>query len=307
VRGPFLRALIDIARCDERVALLTGDLGFAAIEPFAEALPNRFFNVGVAEQNMLGLASGLAEAGYLPFVYSIAPFAIRRPYEFIFSGPVLQKLPVRIVGIGGGFEYGHAGATHHGIDDVALMRVLPDIAIISPADQQQAVAALHKTWNLPAPVYYRLGKDDATSVRGLNGEFELGRLQLIEDGDDIALISMGSIASEALAAADTLRQRGIRSRVAIVASVRPEPIQDLVRILEGVPLVLTVEAHSINGGLGSLVAEIIAERNLRSRLVRCGIRTLPNGISGTNAYLNALHCLSCDALVEQALAHVVDV
>src|SRR5437016_536413 len=124
MRGAFLRKLVEVANGDPRVLLLTGDLGFAAVEPFAETFPHRFFNMGVAEQNMLGVATGLAEAGFLPFVYSIAPFATRRPYEFICNGPVHHKLPVRIVGVGAGFEYGHAGPTHHAIDDVAIMRAL---------------------------------------------------------------------------------------------------------------------------------------------------------------------------------------
>jgi transketolase len=301
VRGPFLRKLTDLARHEPRVVLLTGDLGFAAIEPFAEAHPDRFYNVGVAEQNMLGMATGLAEAGFLPFVYSIAPFVTRRPYEFIHNGPVLQKLPVRIVGIGGGFEYGHAGPTHHAIDDVALMRVMPEICIISPADYLQAVSALEKSWNRPGPIYYRLGKDDLTIVPGLDGEFELGCAQLIQEGDDLVFITMGSVATETVAAAATLRQLGQHASVAVVASVRPEPVADLCAIIQRVPLVVTVEAHSINGGLGSLVAEIIAERNLHARLIRCGMRSGHSSLSGDNTYLNAANCISRDALVQQVL------
>jgi transketolase len=307
VRGPFLRKLTDLARQDSRVVLLTGDLGFAAIEPFADAHPDRFYNVGVAEQNMLGLATGLAEAGFLPFVYSIAPFVTRRPYEFIHNGPVLQKLPVRIVGIGGGFEYGAAGPTHHAIDDVALMRAMPDIAILSPADHLQAVTALEKSWELDCPVYFRLGKDDTTVVPGLDGEFEIGRAQVIVEGADLALVAMGSVASEAVAAAATLRQFGTQAAVAIVASVRPEPIGDLCALIERVPLVVTVEAHSVTGGLGSLVAEIVAEHDLHARLLRCGVRTGHSSVSGDNAFLNSMHCLSRDALVQQVLASVKSV
>jgi transketolase len=281
--------------------LLTGDLGFAAIEPFAETFPDRFYNVGVAEQNMLGIATGLAEAGFLPFVYSIAPFATRRPYEFIHNGPVLHKLPVRIVGIGGGFEYGHAGPTHHGIDDVALMRVLPEIAIISPADHEQAVTALWQTWDWPGPVYYRLGKDDATTVPGLGGEFQVGRTQCLRQGTDLALIAMGSVATEAEAAARDLARCGVQASVVVVASVRPTPTDDLAAALSRVPLAMSVEAHSINGGLGSLVAEIIAEQGMNCRLMRCGVRVASDGTTGANRYQNAAHGLSREALVDQAL------
>ena len=125
MRGAFVRTLMGLAERDPRILLLTGDLGYTVLEPFAERFPDRFFNVGVAEQNMVGLATGLAGAGFIPFVYSIVTFASLRAYEFIRNGPILHHLPVRIVGVGGGFEYGTAGATHHGLEDVGVMRIQP--------------------------------------------------------------------------------------------------------------------------------------------------------------------------------------
>src|SRR5437588_2280331 len=129
MRDAFVGTLAELAERDHRVVLLTGDLGFGVLESFSERFPDRFFNVGVAEQNMVGLATGLAEAGFIPFVYSIVTFASLRPYEFIRNGPILHRLPVRIVGVGGGFEYGPQGASHHGLEDVGVMRVQPGIAV----------------------------------------------------------------------------------------------------------------------------------------------------------------------------------
>src|SRR5262245_52293790 len=128
---------MELAERDPRVLLLTGDLGFRALEPFAARFPGRFFNVGAAEQNMVGLATGLAEAGFVPFVYSIAPFATLRPFEFIRNGPVLHRLPVRVVGTGGGFEYGVAGPTHHALEDVGTLRTQPGLTVLAPADPLQ--------------------------------------------------------------------------------------------------------------------------------------------------------------------------
>jgi len=122
MRAAFVRTLIEEAERDDRIMLLTGDLGFMALEPFRERFPDRFFNMGVAEQNMIGVATGLADAGYTPFCYSIVPFAVLRPFEFIRNGPVLHGLPVRIIGIGGGFEYGTAGPTHFGLEDIAELK-----------------------------------------------------------------------------------------------------------------------------------------------------------------------------------------
>ena len=132
MRAAFIETLTELAAGDSRIMLLTGDLGYMALEPFIEKHPDRFFNVGVAEQNMVGVATGLAEAGFIPFVYSITPFAVLRPYEFIRNGPIQHQLPVRIVGVGGGMEYGQNGLSHYGLEDVAVMRAQPAISIIAP-------------------------------------------------------------------------------------------------------------------------------------------------------------------------------
>lgn len=300
MRAAFVKTLVELAARDLRIVLLTGDLGFAALEPFAEAYPARFFNVGVAEQNMVGLATGLAEAGLIPFVYSIVTFAALRPYEFIRNGPIAHCLPVRIVGMGGGLEYGHNGLSHHGLEDVGVMRIQPGITVIAPADAAQARTAIQATWNLAGPIYYRLGKNDQAVIRGLDGRFAVGRLEVIREGNDVLLLTMGAIAVEVVAAADMLAQQGIDCAVAVVASVQPPP-DDLARMVGHFHIVLTVEAHYVSGGLGSLVAEVIAEHNLGCRLIRCGVRSSPDGITGSQDYLHHLHGISCSALIETVL------
>src|SRR3984893_10959470 len=130
------------------------------MEPFRERFPDRFINVGVAEQNMVGIATGLAEAGLRPYTYSIATFAALRPYEFIRNGPVLHHLPVRVVGAGGAFDYGTAGPTHHALEDLGVMRIQRGMAVVAPADHQQTTSALRATWDLPGPVYYPVGRDE---------------------------------------------------------------------------------------------------------------------------------------------------
>ncbi|HEY8600377.1 MAG TPA: transketolase C-terminal domain-containing protein [Thermomicrobiales bacterium] len=300
MRAAFAQTLTELAGQDPRVLLLTGDLGYMALEPFSDAHPNRFFNAGVAEQNMVGMATGLAEAGFVPFVYSIVNFATLRPYEFIRNGPVLHQLPVRIVGMGGGFEYGSAGPSHHGLEDIGVMRLQPGLTVIAPADHQQARTAIAETWDLPGPVYYRLGKDDKTTVPGLEGRFALGRAQAVREGDDLLIIAMGSVAGEAAAAAELLAEQGIASTVLIVASLNPAPVADLAVAVARFPLTLTVEAHYTTGGLGSLVAEVIAETATGTRLVRCGVAAPSDGRSGSQEYFHRRHGLSRDGLVETA-------
>jgi transketolase len=301
MRGAFVRTLTELAAEDRRIALLTGDLGYMALEPFMERHADRFFNIGVAEQNMVGIATGLAEAGFVPFVYSIVTFATLRPYEFIRNGPVWHQLQVRIVGVGGGFEYGAQGLSHHGLEDVGVMRVQPGMTVVAPADHQQMATALLATWNVAGPVYYRIGKDDKTVVPGLDGRFRLGGAEIVREGTDVALVAMGSVASEAAAAAEALAGRGVRARVVVVASVQPAPVDDLRAALADVPLAVTVEAHYANGGVGSLAAEVIAEHGLGCRLVRAAVHALPDARVGSQSYMHGLHGLSAAELVTTVL------
>lgn len=277
--------------------LLTGDLGFMALEPFSERFPDRFINVGAAEQDMVGLATGLAEAGLVPFVYSIGTFASLRAYEFIRNGPLLHALPVRIVGVGSGLDYGHNGVTHYSLEDVAVMRVQPDMTILVPADPAQVIGAMHACADVRGPVYLRIGRAGAR-VPGLDGRFELGRLQLLGDGRDIAIVALGSMASEAVEAAALLRQQGIDATVAIVSSVQPAPTEDLSTLLASVSLAVSVESHYRTGGIGSLVAEVIAERQLSCRLIRKGVDAMPRGVTGTLAFLNEFYGLSARSLAD---------
>lgn len=299
MRNSFIKELADIASENERVVLLTADLGYTVLEEFADRNPKQFFNVGVAEQNMLGVATGLAEAGFIPFAYSIATFATLRPYEFIRNGPVLHNLPVRIVGVGGGFEYGAAGPTHHALEDIAVLRVFPDLTIVAPADVAQAKTALRSTWENSGPVYYRLGKNEKASVAGLDGRFTLGRAETARSGKDLLIISTGAIATEASAAAEMLAAEGISCELVVAASINPSPEADLVAALERFPVALTVEAHYISGGLGSLVSEIVAEQGVACRIERCGVRTGWRGVGGGESYLNRMHGISSDTIAER--------
>ena len=301
MRGRFLAELAELAAEDERILFLTGDLGFMVVEPFAERHPGRFFNLGVAEQNMVGVATGLAEGGFLPFVYSIATFATLRPFEFIRNGPAAHRLPVRLVGVGGGFEYGSAGPTHHAVEDVGAMRLLPGMTIVAPADAGQAVNALRATWNLPGPVYFRLGKNDTASVPGLEGSFELGRPNLLRPGRGVALVSMGPLAFEALSAATELERAGADPRVLALATLAPVDAPCLAASLEGVDLAVAIEAHNVVGGLGSLLCEVVAEAGLPCRVLRLGVRGGSELPGGSDAYLLRHHGLTATAIFTTVL------
>lgn len=299
MRHALIEGLCEIAERDPRVVFITGDLGYTVVEPFAERFPDRFLNAGVAEQNMVGVATGLAEAGFVPFVYSIATFASMRPYEFIRNGPILHRLPVRVVGVGGGFDYGPNGLTHYALEDVALMRTQPRMTVVVPADAAQAGAAVRATWDLDGPLYLRLGKQNG-SVPGLDGRFRLGRTEVLGEPGDVLFTALGPVAADAVQAAEMLRGEGVGASVAVVSSFNPSPADDLAEAIASAELVVSVEAHYRDGGLGSFVAETIAERGLGTRLVRAGVAATPTGDVGSQAYLHDVHGLSAAALAAQA-------
>ncbi|MGH3008144.1 MAG: transketolase family protein [Gaiellaceae bacterium] len=305
MRRAFVETLVELAESDERIVLMSGDLGYTVIEPFAQSFPARFFNAGVAEQNLVGMASGLAEAGYLPFVYSIAPFATLRPYEFIRNGPILQQLPVRIVGVGGGLEYGHNGPSHYALEDVGVLRIHPGMTVLAPADYQQAQSALRATYDCDGPVYYRLGKDDSAVVLGLEGRFEQGKAHVVLEGSDMLFVAMGAIATEAVEAATRLTAEGVSAGVMVVSSVNPPPREDLEAALARVSDVVTVESHYVDGGVGSLVAEVVAEAGLDCRLRRCGVRTSRHGTTGSEGHLNERHGISAGMLVATVMEELL--
>ena len=301
MRDEFIAELAQLAEADERVALLTADLGYLVLDVFSSRFPDRFFNVGVAEQNMVGIATGLAEAGYIPFVYSIATFATMRPYEFIRNGPILHNLPVRVIGVGGGFDYGHNGITHFALEDYALMRSQPGIEVVAPADSAQARVALQATHSVEGPIYFRIAKR-GDPIPGLDGRFANGQAQIIGDGADLVLIAVGSIAREAQLAVQSLADVGVDATLAIVSTFNPSPVDQLAALLERVPLAISVETHYINGGLGSLVAETIAERRLGCRLIRAGVDVMPRGLTGSQRFLEDHFGLSAPRLVARAQA-----
>lgn len=285
MRRAFFETLAEIGQNDSRVILLTADLGYLAIEAFADRLPQQFFNVGVSEQNMVGMATGLAEAGFIPFVYSINPFVVLRAYEFIRNGPIAQRLPVRIVSVGAGFDYGTNGISHYGIEDVGVLRVQPDLALLTPADTNQVQTALRATWEISRPVYYRLSKEELV-IPQLEGRFQLGRTQTLREGADVLLVALGTSVSDTLEGAEMLAERGISAGVELVDNLNGYPLARLIETIGQYRLVVTVEAHYLTGGIGSYVCELVAEHGLHCKVERCGIASVPDGTTGSRVYLH---------------------
>jgi len=300
MRTAFVQALCELAEQDPRVWLLTADLGWSVVEPFQQRFPGRFINVGVAEQNLHSIAAGLAREDQVPFVYSIATFASMRGYEQFRNGPVLHGWPVRVVGIGGGFAYGHAGASHHALEDLAITRTQPGVVVMAPADGAQARSALVATRDLAGPAYLRIDKAELPDIPELQGRFAWHTPELLRPGDDLLVLTTGSITHEVLKMHDILEQRGLRPAIGLLAHIGYQAEEPLIQLLKEYPLVITVEEGSASGGLGSLVAETIAQHDLCCRLHITAVRNLFRPQTGSVEYLRRQHGLDAESLAALA-------
>jgi transketolase len=301
VRRALVDTLVEWAASDERVVLLTADLGFAFLEPFRDRFPKRFFNVGVAEDNLIGLATGMSEDGFVPFAYTMAAFALPRAFEVVRNGPVAHGLPVRIVGVGGGFDYGTDGATHYALDDLALARALGEIDVFVPADAAQAADAVRATSRCEGPVYLRLGTETRGALPMPAARFVPGRVSMLKDAGprpDVCVLALGPMAFDALEAAPLLEASGIATTVLAVSSLRPFRTEEVLTAVSGPRLVVTLENHGVEGGLGSLVAEVIAETRVRPRLLRAGV-SARRFAPGSPAYLRAQLGLDASSLARR--------
>jgi transketolase len=237
-----------------------------------EAAPGRVLNVGIAEQALVGIAAGLSYAGKVPFAYSIAPFATSRPHDQIRVDVAMARANVKLIGVGGGLSYGYLGPTHHAIEDVALMRTLPNMTVLTPGDPAETTRAVHAAAELDGPVYLRLGKNGEPKLLPLRAPFQIGRAALLRDGDDVTLATSGTMLGETLDAADRLAAAGVAASVLHFGTVKPFDADALVTTAARTGTVVTVEEHSIIGGLGSAAAEALAEHGVPAQLKRVGLR-----------------------------------
>jgi transketolase len=272
MRSAFVRALTDAAAADDRIVFLTGDLGFKLFDDFASRYPGRFLNVGVAEATMAGVATGLALEGKKPFIYSIAPFVTLRCYEQIRNDICYHEADVTVVGVGGGYSYGPNGPTHHALEDVAVMRVLPNMTVICPGDPAETEAAVRALVAHRGPAYLRLGRAGEPTVHSSPVAFRIGESLVLRDGRDVALLSTGGMLATAVRVADLLADRGLGCRVVSMPTVKPLDTAAIEAAVRQTAVVATLEEHSVLGGFGGAVAEHVAELGAATRLRRFGAR-----------------------------------
>lgn len=272
MRDVFFATLCKLAERDPRIFFITGDLGFGVLEEFEQRFPKQFLNAGVAEQNMTGLATGLALEGRTVFTYSIANFPILRCLEQIRNDAAYHGANVNVVSIGGGFSYGALGMSHHATEDLAIMRALPEVTVVAPGDHWETAEATKAIAAYPGVCYLRLDKSAAPATHGAEERFELGRARVVRRGARVAFVTCGGVLGEVLRAVDVLQQDGVAPTVLSMHTVKPIDASALLDIASQHEIVVTVEEHVLSGGLGSAVAEVLADANaMPHRFLRIGV------------------------------------
>lgn len=289
MRTAFIRSLTEQAQSNSRIMLITGDIGFSVLETYRDTLPLQYVNAGVAEQNMTGMAAGLAHIGFTVFTYSIANFPTLRCFEQIRNDVCYHHLPVRIVAVGGGLTYSTQGYTHHGIEDIGVMKTLPGMTIIAPGDPIEAAAATRALCSDPGPAYLRLGKAGEPVVHGGNIDFKIGEALQLSEGCDVTLISTGGMLLYTMECAEKLRRdHRIAARVLSMHTVKPIDRGAILKAARETGAIVTVEDHNVSCGLGNSVADVLASEGTgQAPLRKFGLGDKHNLVSGSTAYLRS--------------------
>jgi transketolase len=304
MRDAFVRRLTDLALEDPRITLVVGDLGYGVVDDFAQQMPEQFVNAGVAEQAMIGIAAGLASRGRRVFVYSIANFPTLRCLEQIRNDICYHKRDVTVVSIGAGVAYGTHGYTHHAVEDLAALRALPGLTIISPADPAEARAAAEYSARVPGPHYVRLGKNGERALHSKVDGLDLTVPLQLRAGADVTLIATGAIAENCLRAADLLfAKHGIQSAVFSCPVVKPLNLEWLAGLDPSTPLI-TVEEHIREGGFGSLVLECANDHHPGLCVTRAGLNAAHSSRLGSQDHLRSISHLDPEGLVQTVLRAV---
>ncbi len=302
MRDTFVKTLIELAKNDRNIELVTGDLGFGVLKPYWEQLPDQFINAGIAEQNMTTMAAGMALEGKTVFTYSIGNFPTIRCLEQIRNDCAYHNANVKIVCVGGGFVYGSLGMSHHATEDLALLRALPGVVVMAPGDLVEAECATKAIAEYQGTCYLRLGRGGEKRIHDKIENFKIGKAIKINDGEKIALFSAGAIFDEVQEACKLLNEKGINPALYTFPTIKPIDKDVIEKYASEFDYVVTVEEHNIVGGFGSAVSEVMAEmKNKKAMLVRIGLNDIYSSIVGSQKYLRDQYGMSATKIVEKVM------
>ena len=302
MRSAFIEALTELAESDKRITLVVGDLGFGVVTDFARRFPSQFVNAGVSEQNMTGLAAGMALSGRIVFTYSIGNFSTLRCLEQIRNDVCYHKADVKIVAIGGGLAYGALGVSHYATEDIAVMRALPNMRVVAPGDPVEARLAVRAIAEEHGPAYLRLGRDKEPVVHHNLPGFFIGKAITVKPGGDITLIATGGMLYNTVKASEELSSMGIDARVLSMHTIEPLDREAVLSAAKETSAIFTVEEHSTVGGLGSAVADVLAEAGcVPERFVKLGLPPKFPDVVGDQEFLKSRYRLDVAGIVGRVL------
>lgn len=305
MRNAFAAELTALAARNGRIVMLSGDIGNRLFNDYKDRYPDRFYNCGVAEANMIGVAAGLCTCGLKPIVYTITPFITTRVLEQIKVDICYYGLPVIIVGVGAGLSYAELGPTHHSCDDIAQLRTLPGMSVVCPGDALEVRAALKAAASYDSPVYIRIGKKNEPVIHEAEPEITIGRAITVRDGRDVCLLSTGTLLPEAMSAAGRLDESGVSAKVVSFHTVKPLDENMLREAFGGFRAVATLEEHSVLGGFGGSVAEWLAENRLAGApLLRFGAPDAFYSVAGKQKDARKEFGLDAASIAERLLAEL---
>jgi transketolase len=301
MRNAFADELTKLGNEDPRVVMLSGDIGNRLFDKFKDKHPSRFFNCGVAEANMMGVAAGMAMNGLRPVAYTITPFVTTRCLEQIRTDVCYHEAPVTIVAVGGGLAYSGLGPTHHACEDISFLRSIPNMVVICPGDAFEVRGALRAAMRQDRPVYIRMGKKGEPVVhKGPIADFQIGKAITIAEGADVCLLSTGNMLPEALEAAHELKEKGISAEVVSFHTVKPLDDERLTKVFSRFKLVATLEEHSLIGGFGAAVSEWLADTETRAKkFLRFGTPDAFFKKSGEQEYAREMLGLTGDQIADK--------
>ena len=302
MRNAFAEEITKLAAKDRRIVMLPGDIGNRLFDKYKEKFPDRFYNCGVAEANLVSLAAGMAFCGLRPVAYTITPFITSRCFEQVRVDICYNNLPVITVAVGGGFGYASLGATHHSCEDIAIMRVLPNMTVICPGDAFEVRAAIRAALKYNGPVYIRLGKKGEPLVHKKIPDFKIGKGIIINKGSDVCLLSTGNMLPTALEAGENLNKQGLSAQVVSFHTIKPLDKDLLSEIFEKFKLVVTIEEHSLLAGLGGSISEwLVDQQSQKAKLLRVGTDDVFLHKVGEQEYAREIFGLTPKAITEKIL------
>ena len=271
LRTTFIDTLRELARIDDRIFLLTADMGYSVFETFRDEFPDRFLNTGIAEQNTIGIAAGLAARGKIVYVYSIIPFVTMRCFEQVRLDLAYNFMNVKLVGVGAGLTYGPLGSSHHALEDIAIMRSLPDMTVLCPGDPIETRELIKRSYEYEGPVYIRLGKNGEPKIHPDETRIEIGKSITVLEGNDLALITTSNMLETGKKWVEEWKQDGVNVSLISMPSLKPFDSSTVKNLIDKEIPIITLEEHSVIGGLGSIISQVIATTGKPVKFQQIGI------------------------------------